>query len=107
MLARHGGGSEARQAGVALADIAARVQHADLNTTRKALHRAVGRDIPIHSQATGGATRNDPLPGCDDTIPGTVPSGLGEHGRRRSAPFTRRASKKGRGQTGGPSQGRW
>ena len=35
MLARHGGATEARQAGVALADIAEHVQHADLNTTRK------------------------------------------------------------------------
>jgi integrase len=35
MLARHGGATEARQAGVALADIAEHAQHADLNTTRK------------------------------------------------------------------------
>jgi hypothetical protein len=35
MHARHGGASEAQQAGVALQDIAEHAQHADINTTRK------------------------------------------------------------------------
>lgn len=35
MLARHGGATEAQQAGVALADIAEHAQHIDTNTTRK------------------------------------------------------------------------
>jgi hypothetical protein len=35
MRARHGGATEARQSGVALADIAEHVQHTDINTTRK------------------------------------------------------------------------
>ena len=35
MHARHGGATEARQAGVALADIAEHAQHTDINTTRK------------------------------------------------------------------------
>jgi hypothetical protein len=34
MHARHGGTTEARQAGVALADIAEHAQHTDINTTR-------------------------------------------------------------------------
>jgi hypothetical protein len=35
MFARHGGTTEAQQAGVNLADIAEHAQHADINTTRK------------------------------------------------------------------------
>jgi hypothetical protein len=35
MRARHGGATEARQAGVDLADIAEHAQHSDINTTRK------------------------------------------------------------------------
>jgi hypothetical protein len=35
MRARHGGATEARQAGVVLADIAEHAQHSDINTTRK------------------------------------------------------------------------
>jgi hypothetical protein len=35
MHARHGGATEAQQAGVALADIAEHTQHTDINTTRK------------------------------------------------------------------------
>ena len=35
MRARHGGATEARQAGVDLADVAEHAQHSDLNTTRK------------------------------------------------------------------------
>jgi site-specific recombinase XerD len=35
MHARHGGATEAQQAGVALADIAEHAQHSDINTTRK------------------------------------------------------------------------
>ena len=40
MHARHGGATEAQQAGVNLADIAEHAQHTDINTTRK--HRALG-----------------------------------------------------------------
>jgi hypothetical protein len=35
MHARHGGATEAQEAGVALQDIAEHAQHADINTTRK------------------------------------------------------------------------
>ena len=45
MHARHGGATEAQQAGVDLADIAEHAQHSDINTTRKTLHRAIGRDV--------------------------------------------------------------
>jgi hypothetical protein len=58
MHARHGGATEARQAGVALADIAEHAQHSDLNTTRKhyivpsvETSRRVARQRVAHRQA--------------------------------------------------------
>ena len=64
MFARHGGASEARQAGVALVDIAEHAQHADLNTTRKhyivpsvETSRRVAKQRVAHRQAK----KNTPL----------------------------------------------
>ena len=58
MHARHGGATEAQQAGVALADIAEHAQHSDINTTRKhcivpsvETSRRVARQRVAHRQA--------------------------------------------------------
>lgn len=60
MHARHGGASEAQEAGVALQDIAEHAQHADINTTRKhyivpsvETSRRVARQRVAHRQAKG------------------------------------------------------
>jgi hypothetical protein len=52
MHARHGGASEAQQAGVALQDIAEHAQHADINTTRKhyIIPRRVAKQRVAHRQ---------------------------------------------------------
>jgi site-specific recombinase XerD len=58
MHARHGGATEAQQAGVDLADIAEHAQHSDINTTRKhyivpsvETSRRVARQRVAHRQA--------------------------------------------------------
>jgi site-specific recombinase XerD len=60
MHARHGGATEAQEAGVALQDIAAHAQHADINTTRKhyivpsvETLRRVARQRLAHRQGKG------------------------------------------------------
>jgi hypothetical protein len=60
MHARHGGATEAQEAGVALQDIAEHAQHADLNTTRKhyivssvETSRRVAKQPVAHRQAKG------------------------------------------------------
>jgi len=60
MHARHGGATEAQEAGVALQDIAEHAQHADINTTRKhyivpsvETSRRVARQRVAHRQAKG------------------------------------------------------
>ena len=60
MHARHGGATEAQEAGVALQDIAEHAQHADINTTRKhyivpsiETSRRVARQRLAHRQAKG------------------------------------------------------
>ena len=62
MHARHGGATEAQQAGVALADIAEHAQHTDINTTRKhyivpsvETSRRVAKQRVAHRQAKKNA----------------------------------------------------
>lgn len=66
MRARHGGATEARQAGVDLADIAEHAQHADINTTRKIYvqpsvetSRRVAKQRVAHRQAKKGGAANE------------------------------------------------
>jgi len=65
MHARHGGATEAQQAGVALADIAEHTQHTDINTTRKhyivpsvETSRRVAKQRVAHRQARKDANRS-------------------------------------------------
>jgi hypothetical protein len=79
MHARHGGTTEARQAGVALADVAEHAQHTDINTTRK--HNIVP-SVETHDGSADNVSRmarqrraygeND----ISDRIPDRFPSSL-------------------------------
>jgi hypothetical protein len=61
MFARHGGTTEAQQAGVNLADIAEHAQHADINTTRK--HYIVPS---VETSRRGGETACRASPGKEE-----------------------------------------